>query len=212
MAPTDYQGNAHKGKEQKVEKDSEDRKVVEKVVTGVVIEKKPGIGEKFKKVFFGGEFRGAMKYIAADVLLPAIRNLFVDATTKGVERIVYGESRPMRRTGFDYRSRVQYNSPTFRTEIRPGPRLPDQAPIMRSLHREPNDLVLASRDEAELVLERLGDILDNYDVVSVADLYDLTGLPSSHIDNKWGWTQLNKTEIRQVREGFLLSLPKPEEI
>lgn len=206
--PHDYTGNTNKDKIKRQEKDDEE-KVIEKVVTGEVIKKKPPLGQRFKTIFFGGDSRGAARYIAADVLLPAIRNLLVDATTKGVERMVYGESRPNRRPGYDYRSRVQYHSPLIRPDIRSG-RLPDQGP--RITRRETSDLVLASREEAELVLERLIDILDKYEVVSVADLYDLTGLPSSHVDNKWGWTHLHTTEIRQVREGFLLNLPPAEEI
>lgn len=207
--PTDYQGNSNKGKRERPVAQEEDKKEIEKVVTGVVIKKKPSLGQRFKALFFGGDAKGASRYIAADVLLPAIRNLVVDATTKGIERMVYGESaRSIRRPGFDYRSRVQYNSPIMRPEVRSA-RLPDQTRYSR---REPNDLVLASREEAELVLERLIDILDKYEVASLADLYDLTGLPTSHTDNKWGWFNLNSADIRQVREGFLLNLPPVEEI
>lgn len=208
----DYAGNSHKSKENSVAATPE-KEAVEKVVTGVVVKKKPSLGTKFKTIFFGGDSKSAARYIAADVLLPAIRNLLVDATTKGVERIVYGESsiRPRRPSGFDYRSRVQYSSPIARTDLR-GARLPDQPPAYPRTRREMDDLVLVSREEAELVLERLIDILDKYEVVSLADLYDLTGLAQSHIDSKWGWTQLHKTEIRQTRDGFLLDLPPVEEI
>jgi len=62
------------------------------------------------------------------------------------------------------------------------------------------------------VVERLIDILDKYEVVSLADLYDLLGLPTSPIDNKWGWTVLKQVEIRQTREGYLIELPPLEEI
>jgi hypothetical protein len=208
--PHDYTGNSNKDKEKRVA--PQEDKVIEQVTTGVVVKKKPPLGQRIKTLIFGGDARGASKYIAADVLLPAIRNLVVDATTKGIERIVYGESsRPtLRRPGYDYRSRIQYNSPIMRSDPRSPVRLPDQTP--RTMRREANDLVLASREEAELVLERLFDIIDKYEVASQADLYDLTGLPSSHVDNKWGWTNLHNTEVRQVREGFLLDLPPAEEI
>ncbi len=203
----DYQSNSHKSKEQKTP--APDKKI-EKVTTGVVVENKPTLGQKFKKLFFGGEFRGASKYIAADVLLPAFRNLLVDATTKGVERVVYGESMQTRRRPLDYSSRVQYNNPISMQRDRA--RLPDQPIRSRTTRRDLNDFVLASREDAALVLERLTDILEKYEVASVADLYDLTGLPSSHVDNKWGWTYLNNAEIRQVRNGYLLDLPPTEEI
>lgn len=205
----DYQGNSNKDKDKKVRQPRED-KVIEKVVTGNVIQKPPTLGHKFKATFFGGEFKGAMRYLAADVLLPAFRNLLVDATTKGVERVVYGESSARRHRPFDYRSRVQYNSPLMARPERA--RLPDQPLYTRQTRRETGDLVLASREEADLVLERLIDIVDKYEVASVADLYELTGLPASHVDHKYGWTYLNNTEIRQVRDGFLLDLPPAEEI
>lgn len=185
---------------------------VEQVTTGTVIMKKAPLGQRFKSIFFGGDGRSAVRYIAADVLLPAIRNLVVDATTKGIERMVYGEATQRRRpTGYGYTSRIQYNNPVSRTEVRPA-RLPDQPPSMRSLRREPHELVLASRDEAELVLERLMDIIETYEIATVADLYQLTGLPASHVDNKWGWTNLKSADVKQVREGYLLDLPVAEEV
>jgi hypothetical protein len=205
----DYQSNSNK--EKKV-RPSPENKVVEKVVTGKVIQKPPSLGSKFKATFFGGEFRGAMRYLAADVLLPAFRNLLVDATTKGVERVVYGESREYRRRPVDYGSRIQYNSPMLPRRSPDRPRLPDQPAYTRQIRRNTNDLVLASKEEANYVVERLLDIIETYDVASLADLYQLTGLPISPIDNKWGWTYLNQTEIKQVRDGYLIDLPPAEEI
>jgi hypothetical protein len=202
----DYQGNSHKSKELKPSKED---KVVEKVVTGDVVVVKRTLGQKFKAVFFGGEFKSASRYLAADVILPSVRNLIVDMTTKGIERVVYGETTARRRPT-NYGGRVQYNNPLRRPDR---PYLPDQRPSSFSApRRATNDLVLASREEAEVVLERLIDILDKYGVASLADLYDLTGLPSAHVDNKWGWTYLTNTEIRQIRDGYLLDLPPMEEI
>lgn len=203
---TDYTGNTNRSKQV-----PQEEKQIEKVVTGAVVVKKRTFGQKFKSVFFGGEFKSAARYVTADVLLPAIRNLMVDATTRGVERIVYGDSRVMPRRPTVYGSRIQYNSPVVR---RDRAYLPDQPsrPLGRQVRRETNDLVLASRDEAETVLERLNDIIDKYQVASLADLYDLTGLPTTHVDNKWGWTDLHNVEIRQVRDGYLLDLPPVEEV
>lgn len=213
--PTDY-GNSHKNKREKAVSETNEApgpKVVMQVVTEPVIIKKPGIGHRFKTVFFGGDFRGAAGYVAADVLLPALRNLVVDMMTKGAERAVYGDSRPSRRpTGsFGYTSRISYNSPISRPSLRPA-QLPDQNNVVRVVRSQPNEMIIHSRDEAEMVLERLVDIIDQYGVTSVADLYDLTGNPVSPIDQKWGWTNLNSAEVRQVKEGYLLSLPSVEEI
>lgn len=194
-------------------------KKIEKVVTGQVITKRKSTGSKFKSVFFGGEFKGAFRYILADVLLPAARNLLVDATTKGIETIVYGESKRngVRRTP-EYSNRIQYNRPVNRgvdPYERDRPFMPGQRtnrPIRSETRQQSCDIILSTREEAELVLERLIDIVDMYEVVSLADLYDLVGLPSNHTDNKWGWTFLNNGLVTQVREGYLLQLPPMEAI
>jgi hypothetical protein len=192
------------------------KKDIQKVVTGEVVQKPKTIGRRLKVIFFGGEFKGAIRYIMSDVMLPAFKNMVVDATSKGVERVVYGEVGPRRRYGSGFepgRPRVQYNSPIDRGYGRRA-MLPDQPPYSSPSRRrqEPADLILVSREEAELVLERLTDVIDTYEVASVADLHDLVGLPTSHIDNKWGWTRLTNVEVRQVREGFLIELPTPEPI
>lgn len=204
----DYRGNTRKEREQAEQPEKEP---VTKVVTGEVIQKKKSFGQRFKGIFLGGDIKNAGRYLVADVILPAVRNLFVDATTRGVERVVYGESAAQRRRGpSSFPSRISYNAPVRRDRAY----LPDQPPraFPRQVRAETNDIVLAKREDAESVLESLTDIIDKYQVASVADLNQLTGLPSSHVDGKWGWYDVRGTAIRQVRDGYLLELPPAEEI
>ena len=213
----DYHGNTRREKdEQKKEKN------IEKVVTGEVVRKPKGIARKFKGVFFGGDFKTAMRFVVAEVLYPAARDLIFDSVIEGTRRVVYPESQNYRRRPVEYRPRIQYNNPQqYNNPIyRQDPRghVPDQAPHIYPQQYRPNkqdlsnDIILGTREEAELVVERLIDIVDKYDVASLADLYDLLGLSSSHVDNKWGWSYLNNIEIRQVRNGYLIDLPPLEEI
>lgn len=185
------------------------------VVTGEVVIRKKSLGVRFKNVFFGGDFKSAARYIAADVLLPAFRNLMYDTITEGGRQIIFGASQAARRRQPEYRPRTQYNNPL----IRPGrdPReqrayLPDQPPhsVVRTTKYEVNDIIIPLRTDAEMVLERLLDIISQFEVASVADFYELLNLPSSYVDNSWGWTFLNNVEIRQIREGYLIDLPQPE--
>ena len=186
---------------------------LEKVTTGEVIQTPIPLRRKFKDLFFGGEFRGASRYILADVLLPALRNMVVDATTKGIERVIYGESTPRRRSDIGSRARIAYNTPVDRfRDGRMSAMLPDQPPLPSSRRREANRILLSTREEAELVLERLVDVVDKYGEASVADLHDLVGLPTTYVDNNWGWTNLRGTTITQDREGFELNLPLIEPI
>lgn len=211
----DFPGNSHHnkaldtGKSPKVQKEP-----VLKVVSSDVITKKKPLGKRFKDVFFGGEFKSATHYVTTEVLLPALKNLIVDATSKGVERVIYGDTSPRRRMDYS-RTRVSYNTSPLRDVRDPRLRgtLPDQPPLgYRGRRQDVNDIVLVSRGDAEIVIERLGDIIDKYEVASVADLHDLVGLPTTYVDNKWGWTNLAYAEIKQTREGYLLDLPPVEPI
>lgn len=196
-------------------KGEDPRPKVQKVVKTEAVKRKKGFGQRFKEVFFGGELKGASRYITTDVLLPAFRDLIVDATSKGVERLIYGESR-RRRMGNEFgRPRVSYNNPLDRYPRgigRSGPMLPDQPPLPSRRPRTSEEILLTSREDAELVIERLTDIIDKYEVASVADLYDLVGLQTSYIDNNWGWTSLAYADIRQIREGYLIDMPAAEPI
>ena len=54
----------------------------------------------------------------------------------------------------------------------------------------------------------MDELLETYDIVSVADLYDLVGKTCNYTDNKYGWTNLRNAEPVRVRDGWLLKLPK----
>jgi hypothetical protein len=210
----DYQGNPNKDKENKQARPA---KQIEKVVTGEAVQKPKSIGRKFKDIFFGGNVKASAKYVTADVILPAFRDLLVDAITNGARRVVYGESMYRNRRPIEYRPRVQYSNPinpSYRSWNEPRPRanLPDQRNPYRAERRDANDIILSSKIDAERVVESLIEIVDKYEVASLADLYDLLGWQSSHVDNKWGWTYLNNVEIRQVRDGYLIDLPPLESV
>lgn len=202
----DFPSNSSKDKEAKQEKT--ERPAVERVVKGPVLARKKPLGAKFKEVFIGGESRAAIRYISYEVLLPALRNMVVDATTKGIERVIYGDESPRRSS---YGSpRISYSSPS--SGRRGGSRYEDPRRGRPSARREIMDLVFQSREEADNVLTVMLDILDRYDKVSVADMNELSGLHSTHVDVKWGWTDLRGVDVRQIREGFIIDFPPPEPI
>ena len=54
----------------------------------------------------------------------------------------------------------------------------------------------------------MSDLIETYESVSVADLYDLVGKPCNYTDNKYGWTNIRNVEPVRVRDGYILKLPK----
>lgn len=71
-------------------------------------------------------------------------------------------------------------------------------------------MILRTRPEAELILERLFDILEKFEMVTVADFYDLLNEKATPQDEKYGWLALRGASIRRVRGGYLIDLPTPE--
>lgn len=202
--------NLPKGAEEKKSKG------IEKVISGEVVTKKPSLGTRFKETFFSDDIGGVGRYLVLEVLLPAARNLVVDSVNKGIERAIYGDTMSHRRRA-DPMYRYSYNRSPLDKEPRRG-YLPDQPPprpthASRGVRKQAvGDIIIASRDEAEIVLERLGDLIDQFDFASIADLYELLGLPHTYIDNKWGWDDIKDSDVRQVREGYLIMLPAAEQI
>jgi hypothetical protein len=59
------------------------------------------------------------------------------------------------------------------------------------------------------VLSSLVELIDTYDVATVADFYSSVGLEGEWSDNKFGWDNLSSAEVKRIREGYILVLPKP---
>ena len=215
----DFPGNSRiEGEKKKAKSDplkgkaANPDKKLEKIVDGEVSQRKKPLGRRFKDVFIGGEFKSAAQYIAIEVLLPAARNAVVDGVTKGIERVIYGDSSIRRSDPRNSQSRTIYNSPVNRSGTQRA-NLPDQPRALgRGRNREVEEILLQTRADAERVLETMIDIVNQYDVASVADLNELLGLAVAFTDNNWGWTNLSYADIRQTRSGFLLLLPPAEVI
>lgn len=72
-----------------------------------------------------------------------------------------------------------------------------------------DDIILSSRGEAEEVISQMDELIEIYDLVSVADVYDLVGIRSEYTDNNYGWKNIRNVEPIRVRDGYLLKFPKP---
>lgn len=202
---TDYPGNP-KIKPDPVAKEEE--KNVEQITTGAVRTRKQPVARRVGETFLGGDARTVGQHIVLDVLLPATKNLISDMVTEGINRLLFGDSAPR---GGSRRSYTSYGSYYTGSAQRRDGSQRQMSSRARRMH-DFEELIFDSRLEAESVLERMRDIIEQYDMASVADLYSLAGVSSNYVDNNWGWRNLSQARTRQVREGFLLELPRAEEL
>ena len=205
MAEVNYPSNTHKNP-----KDEPEKKKVEQVVQAATQRKKP-LGRRIAETMTGDDAHSVGSYILFEVIIPAAKSMISDATSQGVERMLFGEvrrGRPSTTRGPAYTSYNRYSSSPGGRAFEPdGPRR-DISRRARVNH-DFQEIILESRGEGEMVLENLGNLLDTYGMATVSDMYDLVGITGNFTDNKWGWTDLRGAEVRRVREGYLLNMPRP---
>lgn len=210
----DFPPNSRKAKEA-----ASEPKRVERVTSGEAVRRKRGLGERFKGTFISGDARGAAHYMFAEVIAPAIQDTMIDALQGGVERLIRGET-SVRRRSFPgttssmgtatYKPYNQMSGGGPTAAARSGSRMLSRT--ARARHQF-DEIIIPSRPDAEEVLERLYDLLSKFGVALVSDLYEMTGIQSSHTDVKWGWRELRGARVRPLRAGgYLLDLPEPEPI
>lgn len=194
--------------------ETEEVRKIDKVVEGQVVRRKRPIGKRIKETFLGGDSKSVFEYVVQDVFIPAVRDMIADAGQQGLERMLYGEARSVgRRSGVrpgDPRRHTNYNGISRPT----APARFEERNLSRRARatHDFGEIVLATRPEAEAVLEGLFALLDQYEVATVSDLYEMVGESSQFTDRNWGWTDLRGSDIRRIREGYLLDLPRPEDV
>lgn len=208
----DYPNNSHKQKDNTTGDETAPKKV-EQVVSGGVVRRKKPLRKRFAETFVNGDARGVASYILLDILIPAAKDTVVDAMSQGAEKMFFGEARSSsRRSGNRPGSNngyVSYNryAPTNTHGRREEPRVPSRR--ARATHNF-DEIILATRVEAEEVIDRLFDLVSRYDSATVADLYELVGVTGDYTDDKYGWVDIRGAGVTRVRNGYLLDLPKPE--
>lgn len=187
---------------------------LKKVVDGEVVRRKKPFGKRLKEMLVGGDGPTVWEYVMVDIFIPGIRDMFADIVTGGIERALYGESRSAHRRGgarfANPPGRVNYNgfasAPVGRAPVQdPRPSLSRRA---RAAH-DFEEILFPSRPDAEMVLDGLYAMLDQYQAVTLMHFYDLAGISSNYTDERYGWTDLLGTRIEHTRHGYLINLPPP---
>ena len=143
--------------------------------------------------------------------IPAAKNAITDMVTQGIQQLLYGEIDPRRRPSSGYTS---YSS-SSRTNRGTGyyePRRSERRGPRQSKPTNVEDLVFDTRGDAVDVIEFIAEQIEEYGQVSVADLMSSVGIQPRYTDERWGWTTTDAFEIRQIREGWLVSADHPEPI
>lgn len=179
-----------------------------KVIAKAKVQKKSAIKEALR-TFFAQDLPEIAEHLVIDVAIPAAKNAITDMVTQGIQQLPYGEIDPRRRstsgyTSYSSSSRVSRGTGYYesRRAERREPRQPKPTNV--------EDLVFDTRGDAVDVIEFIAESIEQYGQVSVADLMSSVGIQPRYTDERWGWTTIDAFEIRQIREGWLVSADRPE--
>ena len=196
----EYGPNSYKSKEEQKESTNiPEKRAVGKVVTGSAKTKKKGEMQKFADVFISEDVSNVKSYIFLEVIVPAIKKAISDVVTNGVDMILYGESGRSKKNSTT--SKVSYGK-YYNSSQEPRRTQPKTG-------FDYDDIIFKTRGDADAVLDAMNEIISQYEVVSVADLYDLADVSTDNFNaNKYGWTDISGCKAVRVREGYILKLPK----
>ena len=190
-----YPSNSHKAREEVAEKK------VEKVVSGKTSTKKKSGMRKLSDTFLSEDVSNVKSYIFSEVLLPAAKKLVSDIVTNGTNMLLYGEIKNKKGNS----SKVSYSR--YYDDRRDRSR-DYRSPVVRN-NFDYDEIIFETRGDAEAVLDAMYDILNQYKVVSVAELYDLASITThNYTCNNYGWIDLRGSSVVRVRDGYILKLPR----
>lgn len=201
-------------------------KVVKRIVSAPVEQKKRGLGRAFIEFFGGGDGRSVGEYVIVGIVAPAIQQMLFQIANQGMTAAQRSITNSINRgfNGFNQQqypqhphpivgNYVQQNTPYNRMGNTGYPQ-PAQSPLIspagRRMHNF-DEIIIQDINEANAAIEYLRGFLDDYPNVSVADLYQIIGIKPdpSGVDNQYGWTNLDNARVINAGHGFRLGLPRP---
>lgn len=194
-------------------------KKIEKVVTGTVVRRKKSLSQRFVGFFTGVDARSTVDYVVYDVAVPALKDLVADVVSQGIDRRLFGETRTASRRGASRYGSSQYGHVAYDKAGRSGlsrhhteqPRVNPARRPARAAHDFDN-IIIPTRVEADAVIENMYTLLEQYNVITVAELLELCNTTGEWTDAQFGWYSLPGASVSRVRDGYVLNLPKPERL
>lgn len=199
-----YSANSQKSK---APAPTEEPRVAGPVISGTAVERKEPLRKKFLQAYAGDSAQSVGQYLLMDVIVPGTKNIISDLVTQGINRLLYGGARPVQsNVGQNGGYRKFFNGSPQTQQTQQNTQVVHQAQAANQF----GEIVLQSRSDAELVIDELRQLIEAYGNAKVANLYSLVGITGDFTNQSYGWTNLSRAGVIQIREGYLLDLPKPE--
>lgn len=206
MEIKEYKPNSHKSKLE-AKQAEEKREKIAAVAKAKVVKKKKN---NFLSSFISDDAVSIKDYIVDEFLIPLVQNTICDIFEEIPKTIFYGKSGRRRSSNANRVSYTKYSSRRDRDrDYRDRDRDRDRDRYDRRTNIfDSTDIVFDSRGEAEKVLAVMDEIMQEYEIVRVADLYDLAGVSCDFPANDYGWTNIRNARVVHVRDGWVIEMPR----
>lgn len=174
----------------------------------VIVNKKP-LSSKFADAFISDAAKDVKDYILLDVIIPGIKDTIINC----MEMIFFGSTSSR---GRSRGSRIASENTSYRAFYQSdydsygAPRRRERRDRYRddgySDRIDYRNIVVRDRGSAEEIVNKLRGRIEKYGEATKSDLFELIDVPSSHVDNNWGWTDPRDIGIRRVTSGYLIDV------
>lgn len=193
---TEYKLNSNVAKEN----ETITRHKRDKVVSAETSTRKKSDVEKFAM-----DISSVKSTVISDIVIPSIKQLISEMVKTSIDMLLFHEVRQDNRR--PTASKISYNS-YYEDQRRYA------SPNTSRTAYDYDDVVFQTRGDAESVLGAMEEIVDQFDLVSIADFYELSDIPNPNFTaTKYGWTNLRTAEVVRLRGGgYAIKFPKASRI
>lgn len=205
------------------------------LVQGTISSAKPSLFKRFRNAFVAEDISNVGEWLFQDVLAPTIRDVFVFSIINSVRMLAYGRNAVPKggfgglmggsMLGYGYNSLYgrmgtpmsSYGYTPYGNMTMGGIKANGQ-PVTGSAQPQPYSTAggliqpslirLPTRADAEIVRDQLAEIMAAYHQVTVADIFDVSGVSGNGAtDGAYGWTDLTGMMVVAYPDGYGFQLP-----
>lgn len=164
-------------------------------------------GSSITELLVKQDLKSAADFAFRNVAIPKMQSLIVDAATSIIRGIFLGENAAMAPTSTrSFGSHVDYQG-----KFRSGASRTKASQVASSGFKY--DIIeFDSFGEAQLVLDKLDEILSDQGVVTVADMFECADLSCPWTYTYYGWTNLSSAKIVTDGEVYRIKMPMTKRI
>ena len=153
---------------------------------------------------FAATIRNIGNTLFDSIVVPALQSLTEDFAGEAVRLLVRG-GKSVSKGGARGKPTAYHRQYSKRSRRR--------GPPGRNVQRTQEvyeDIYFDYREDAELVLGRMLELIAEYRCATIGDLHSLAGMDSNYTHERYGWTDLGRCRVQHTTDGYLINFPDPE--